>query len=185
MFKKIKSYFSRLSKSAVFSAQSYDKKTFVNTVANSVKPLPKVFFSHGRKPVAPFSKILWTEAGYINVIYRYSGNPDYTKVEGFKIDRNLIVLRSCREAYPPSTCYKLAQKFSGRIPNSNELRRIIGLIDRLNASLAMVGEKPVYNGKYLISDTSEKNGASVIDIAHPEIIEEIDLSKDCNFLVVR
>lgn len=185
MLKRIKSYLSRLFKSAVFSVRQDGKKTFANTVISNVKPLPKVFFAHGRKPVAPFSKIHWTEAGYINVIYRYSGNPDYIKVEGFKIDRNLIVLRSCREAYPPSTCCKLAQKFGGRIPNSNELRRIIGLIDRLNASLAMVGEQPVCNGKYLISDTPEKHGASVIDIAHPEIIEEIDLSKDCNFLVVR
>lgn len=152
---------------------------------HKARPLPKVFFSKKRKPVSPFSEIIWSNSTHTYVKYAPKTNSQYAKVEGIKISPKLIVLRGFRDAYYPEVCKIIAKKFSGRIPDRKEMELIIGQIDRLNATFALLGDPPLCRGLYLIADNSSKDCWQAIDIEHPQQIKTAGVYDECFFIIVR
>lgn len=147
--------------------------------------LSKTYFNRKRKPVPPFTEIIWSNGTNTYVKYRPDANPQYNKVEGIKVAPNLIVLRCCRGAFYPDVCKIIAKKFGGRLPTLKEMLRITKRIDSLNATLTRLGDSPLCRGIYLTSDTDEENGYTAIDIERPEKKFSLKIYDECFFLAVR
>nr|QIM10312.1 hypothetical protein PlAlph_0660 [uncultured Alphaproteobacteria bacterium] len=151
----------------------------------NAKPLPKIYFSKGRKPIPPFSDFFWSNSTYTYVKYAPDANPQYDKVEGIKISPKLIVLRGCRGAYYPDVCKLIAQKFGGHIPCKSEMLQIINRLDRLNATFVLLGDKALCCGKYLIDERDEKNNFLAVNIEQPQQTKAIGIYDECFFIIVR
>lgn len=149
------------------------------------KPLARIYFSKGRKPIPPFSEIFWANCTHSYVKYAPEANPQYNKVEGIKISPKITVLRSCREAYYPDVCKLIARKFGGRIPCKSEMLQIMSRLDRLNATFVLLGEKPLCRGLYLIDERDDTNNFLAINIEQPQQTETIDIYDECFFIVIR
>lgn len=180
---KLRRFFKR-AKNGLLTAITGNPPDFM-TVDRNAKPLSKAYFSHGRKPVSPFAEIVWSNSTHTYVRYRPNANPQYDNVEGIKVAPNLVVLRCCRGAFPPEVCKVIARKFGGRIPDLKEMRRITERADRLNATLALLGDKPLCRGTYLVADKDEKNEHLTIDIEQPDKIASADIYDECLFIAVR
>lgn len=158
----------------------------LTSVSAKAEPLPLVYYPKGETCISCFSFTIDNIRELKqNPCYITTSDPRFDNVLGYELEKGLTVTRYSGVGYYPRNCHVIAEKFGGRIPDTEEMLKIITNLDRVNQTALSIDEDTLYKGYYLVREKMSASAFTVINIENPDDCRQIKYNETCCFVAVK